>query len=50
MNDKKIHAMIAVKSSEWARKVVWVFMGYGRIGTKDCLGLHGVHLISVRRY
>ncbi|ETK05897.1 hypothetical protein T230_15515 [Tannerella sp. oral taxon BU063 isolate Cell 1/3] len=27
MNDKRIHGMIAIKSSEWARKVVWTFMG-----------------------
>ena len=31
MNDKRIHAMIAIKLAEWARRVVWAFMGaFGR--------------------
>ena len=33
--------MIAIKSSEWARKVVWTFMGCIRIGAESCFGLHG---------
>ena len=28
MNDKRIPAMIAIKSSEWAQRVVWTFMGF----------------------
>ena len=27
MNGKKIKAMIAIKSSEWVRKVAWDFIG-----------------------
>ena len=47
MNDKRIHAMIAIKSSEWARKVVWTFMGCIRIGAESCFGLHGVRMVGV---
>ena len=46
MNDKRIHAMIAIKSSEWARKVVWTFMGVGRIGAEGRFDLHGVRLVG----
>ena len=47
MNDNRIHAMIALKSFEWARKVVWTFIGYVWIGAEDCLGLHFIRLVSV---
>ena len=47
MNDKRIHAMIAIRSSEWARKVVCTFMGCSRIGAEDCFGLHGVRMIGL---
>ena len=28
MNGKRIKAMIAIKSSGWARKIVWTFIGF----------------------
>ena len=49
MNGKRIHAMIAIKSSEWARKVVWTFIGFVRMGAESCLGFHGVHPDRCRR-
>ena len=47
MNDKRIHAMISIKSSGWARKVVSTFIGCVRMGAEGCLGLHGVRLVGV---
>ena len=44
MNDKRIHAMIAIKSAEWSRRVIWAFSGYSRIGAEGCLDLHRVRL------
>ena len=39
--------MIAIKSSEWARKVVWTFIGFVRMGAEGYLGLHGVRWVGV---
>jgi len=47
MNGKRIHAMITIRSSEWARKVVWTFIGFVRMGAESCFGLHGVRLVGV---
>ena len=47
MNDKRIHAMIAIKSSEWVQRIVLAFMGCVRMSAEGCLGLHGVRLVGV---
>ena len=39
--------MIAIKSSEWVRRIVLAFMECIRIGAEGCLGLHGVRLVGV---
>ena len=48
MNDKRIHAMIAIKLAEWARRVVWAFMGVGRIGVGRAAWFHGMRAIARR--
>ena len=39
--------MIAIKSPEWVRKVVWAFIGLGQIGAEIFFGFHGVRMVSV---
>ena len=41
MNDKRIHAMIALKSAEWAQRVVWAFMGYVGLAQEVRWGFRG---------
>ena len=36
--------MIAIKFAGWVKEVIWVFMGFIRIGAETCFGLHGVWL------
>ena len=47
MNDKRIHAMIAIKLAEWAQRILSAFMGCSRIDAEDCFGLHGVRMVGV---
>ena len=40
--------MIAIKFAGWVKEVIWVFMGFIRIGAETCFGLHRVRLNKLR--